>query len=275
MPTVRANPDVANRVLETAFWTVVLFLVATLHTDATWQANPTLSQQRLLLEFLGLAAVGALCLPAAAWLHGRFRLDAGNWMLSVLVHTLAAIAFGGILLGAAIGYRSITAADIAPGSLTPLLLHSFCYWWLIVVVLWAYTRLGDETDDDEALQLPLDLARSSPGTPGSAGGTQFLVQGRKGEIAIEMAEVNWIQAAGKKVILHLRNGSYRLDESMHALEQRLDHRFFVRVHRSRMVNLDRIATIRPWLHGDSRIVLQDGTVINFSRRYRSRLEQLS
>lgn len=59
-----------------------------------------------------------------------------------------------------------------------------------------------------------------------------------------------------------------------ALERRLDGKRFVRVHRGHLVNVDRIRDIRPWDHGDYRILLHDGSCVNLSRRYRRRLEHL-
>ena len=94
------------------------------------------------------------------------------------------------------------------------------------------------------------------------------------DIVVPAREVNWIQAAGHEVVLHLGAASYRLRESMQAVEHSLDPGSFVRVHRSRIVNLDRIRGIYPWAYGDFRILMQDGTIVNFSRRYRGRLEEL-
>jgi len=56
--------------------------------------------------------------------------------------------------------------------------------------------------------------------------------------------------------------------------RKLDSRRFVRVHRSYIVNIDSIREIQPWDSGDYRILLKDGSFVNFSRRYRSRLPQL-
>ena len=58
------------------------------------------------------------------------------------------------------------------------------------------------------------------------------------------------------------------------LEGELDPRRFVRVHKSAMVNVARIAEVTPWMSGDWRIRLQDGAEVNLSRRYRARFEAL-
>jgi two-component system, LytTR family, response regulator len=76
------------------------------------------------------------------------------------------------------------------------------------------------------------------------------------------------------VMVHAQGTAYPRRESLAALERKLDGRRFVRVHRGHLVNVDRIREIQPWDHGDYRIVLQDGTCVNLSRRYRGRLQQL-
>ncbi len=50
---------------------------------------------------------------------------------------------------------------------------------------------------------------------------------------------------------------------------------FIRIHRSRIVNVDRVREIHPWSHGDQLLVLQDGTELWMSRRYRARWSELA
>jgi DNA-binding LytR/AlgR family response regulator len=56
------------------------------------------------------------------------------------------------------------------------------------------------------------------------------------------------------------------------MERELGARDFLRVHRSYLVNLDAVKEIQPWFHGDQRLVLCDGTLLNLSRRYRDALK---
>jgi two-component system, LytTR family, response regulator len=75
-------------------------------------------------------------------------------------------------------------------------------------------------------------------------------------------------------MVHSQGSAYPRRESLAALEKKLDGRRFVRVHRGHLVNVDRIREIQPWDHGDYRILLRDGSYVNLSRRYRSRLQHL-
>jgi two-component system LytT family response regulator len=62
-----------------------------------------------------------------------------------------------------------------------------------------------------------------------------------------------------------------LRETISTLETRLDPKHFVRVHRSTMVNIDRIQELQPSTHGDFIVLLKDGTKLRMSRRYRENL----
>jgi len=58
------------------------------------------------------------------------------------------------------------------------------------------------------------------------------------------------------------------------LEQRLDSRRFLRIHRSTIVNADRIKELRPWFHGEYIVLLKDGTELTLSRTYREKILSL-
>jgi len=87
-------------------------------------------------------------------------------------------------------------------------------------------------------------------------------------------EIDWIEAADNYVRLHVGSESHLLRETMSALEGRLDSAKFMRIHRSTVVNVDRMKELQPWFHGDYVVILQDGTRLNLSRTYRDRVIDL-
>ena len=89
---------------------------------------------------------------------------------------------------------------------------------------------------------------------------------------IDLGDVDWLSAADNYVTLHVGRHEYLVRDSLSALEARLDAKDFVRVHRSSIVRLDRIAELVPDLHGDYRIRLKNGAVVPMSRTYRARIE---
>jgi two-component system LytT family response regulator len=86
-------------------------------------------------------------------------------------------------------------------------------------------------------------------------------------------EIDWIEAAGNYVRLHLAEDSHLFRETMNNMEARLDGRRFVRIHRSRIVNTDRIKELQPWFNGEYVVVLQNGTRLTLSRGYREKLQE--
>jgi two-component system, LytTR family, response regulator len=85
-------------------------------------------------------------------------------------------------------------------------------------------------------------------------------------------EIDWIEAAGNYVRLHVGPTSHLLRETMNAIEGRLDPEKFFRIHRSRIVNMERIQELQPWLNGEYAVLLQTGTRLTLSRGYREKLQ---
>ena len=93
-------------------------------------------------------------------------------------------------------------------------------------------------------------------------------------VLLEVSRIDWIEAEGNHVRLHVGPASHLVRATLAALEERLDPARFLRIHRSRIVNADRIREVHPWSHGDQLVVLRDGTELIMSRRYRDRLARL-
>lgn len=100
---------------------------------------------------------------------------------------------------------------------------------------------------------------------------RFLVkeQGRSRFIAAH--EVEWIEAAGNYLKLNMAGAVHLVRATMKEIEARLDPARFARVHRTAIVNVDRIQYLEPWSHGDQLIVMKSGEKLMLSRRYRDRL----
>jgi len=88
---------------------------------------------------------------------------------------------------------------------------------------------------------------------------------------LRVDEIDWIEAAGNYVRLHAGRDAHLVHEGLAALATRLDPSRFARIHRSTLVNLDRVREVQPWFHGDAIAILRDGTRLQVSRTYRSGL----
>jgi len=91
---------------------------------------------------------------------------------------------------------------------------------------------------------------------------------------VKADEIDWLEAEGNYVRLHTGKESYLLRDTISALEAQLDPKKFIRVHRSAIVNVDRITELQPWFHGEYRIILGEGVQLTLSRTYREKLHEL-
>lgn len=92
-------------------------------------------------------------------------------------------------------------------------------------------------------------------------------------VFVRPEEIDWIEAAGNYLRLHVGNEVHLLRETMGALEGRLDPDRFVRIHRSTIINLERIRELQPAFHGDYVVFLKDGKELTLSRGYREKLQE--
>ena len=84
-------------------------------------------------------------------------------------------------------------------------------------------------------------------------------------------DIDWVEAADNYVRVHVGAESHLLRETLAVLETRLNPLKFMRIHRSTVVNIDRVKELQPWFHGDYIVILQDGSRLNLSRTYRDRV----
>ena len=90
---------------------------------------------------------------------------------------------------------------------------------------------------------------------------------------LRTGDLDWIEAAGNYVRLHLGEESHLFRETMNRMESRLDPKRFVRIHRSRIVNTERIKELQPWFNGEYVVVLRNGQRLPLSRGYRDKLQE--
>ena len=102
---------------------------------------------------------------------------------------------------------------------------------------------------------------------------RILVRDRDRTHVVDTDTIDWIGAADYYVEIHAGGETHLLRETMNELEQRLDPERFFRVHRSAIINLERVREIRALLHGDRQLVLADGTELRLSRARREEFER--
>lgn len=89
---------------------------------------------------------------------------------------------------------------------------------------------------------------------------------------IKVWDIDWIEAADYYACLHVGSKTHMLRRSMADLENELDPKSFCRIHRSSIVNLDRVQRIELGVDGEPDLLLSTGGRLRMSRRYRKELE---
>src|ERR1043165_7205759 len=105
---------------------------------------------------------------------------------------------------------------------------------------------------------------------------RFIIKSGGHVVFLRVEEIDWMRTVGNYVRLQVGRDSHLMRETMTAMEAKLNPDRFMRIHRSTIVNLDRVKEVQPWAKGEYVVIMRDGTRLIMSRRYRERLNaQLS
>jgi two-component system LytT family response regulator len=132
----------------------------------------------------------------------------------------------------------------------------------------AAVRRGPSPDAGHQLRALIEEMK-----PGRKFLERILIKSGSRVLFLKVEELDWIEAAGNYLRLHVGAEMHLLRETMNALETRLDPARFLRIHRSTIVNIDRIQEFQPLFHGDYAVLLRDGTQLTLSRGYRQKLPE--
>lgn len=126
---------------------------------------------------------------------------------------------------------------------------------------------GKELTLDDALQ-----AARSEGVPYPR---RIAIRDGAETACIDVAAIDWIDAAGDYMCVHANGDTHVLRGTMKRLEQTLDPSIFVRVHRSAIVNRNRVVAMRPHRNGEYFLKLNGNTELKLSRKYKSNIERIA
>lgn len=231
-------------------------------------------------EFSSVFMIGIL-LPVLAWLYRRFPFHARRWYRPAIIHALATLPFSIIHVSGMVGLRKLVY-DLAGSTyhFGPVLSSwlyeyrkDFVAYWLIVTYFaafeaWRYRPAA------QAAGMPEPAESAPQPLPATGVADRLVVRKLNREFILAAADIARIESDGNYVTVHANGTTYQLRGSLAGWLRQLDGRQFVQIHRSQVVNIDHIREIQPWDHGDYRVLLRDGSIVNFSRRYRAGLERL-
>lgn len=116
------------------------------------------------------------------------------------------------------------------------------------------------------------LALVSDLKPGPQPLERFVIKSAGRVFFVRAAEIEWIEAAGNYVKLHVGSETHVFRETMNALEAKLDPAVFFRIHRSHIVNIERVRELEPWFNGEYVVFLTSGARLTLSRGYREKMQ---
>jgi hypothetical protein len=267
-----------RRSFEIAFWPV-FFVVNTLFNGviAADDHARMSSWQPWVWEASSSVAMLAL-IPAVVVALRRWPIRVDTLQRSLPVHLACSLVFCALHVAGMVALRKLTYVlvgmhydfgAVGAGFVYEYLKDVRSYFWILVTIglyrLWVVrlqgeARLLEEPDVGPPVE-PVEQPE------------RFLVRKLGKEFLLAAREIEWLQASGNYVNLHVRGRDYPLRATMAGIETRLDAQHFVRVHRSYVVNLDFLSEIEPLDTGDARLVMRDGMKVPCSRRYRAVLRE--
>jgi two-component system LytT family response regulator len=100
----------------------------------------------------------------------------------------------------------------------------------------------------------------------------LLIKNEGKSFFVKVKDIDWIESSRNNVRLHVGQHTYLFHETTAGVEAKLDPRRFMRIHRSTIVNIERIKEMHPWFNGEYSVTLRDGTQLTMSSTYREKLK---
>jgi two-component system LytT family response regulator len=137
----------------------------------------------------------------------------------------------------------------------------------------ALARARDELAQVQSGRMAREVLALASGRPPGRGRQPRLVIKGNGRVLFLLArDIDWIEAAGNYLKLHANGECHMIRQTMAAMEAQLDPDLFFRIHRSTIVNIDRIKELQPLFNGEYLVILRSGARLTLSRGYREDLE---
>lgn len=215
-----------------------------------------------------------LSIPLLFWFDRRFPIRASTWLRNGICHMLFSVVFslvhvvlmywGRIFIFFTMDPPRTYGWNNWPVEFGYEYLKDFRTYLLILALVYLYRFV--------LLRLQGEAGFVSEGSDVStAVSDRFLVKKLGREFLVRIDEIDWIESCGNYVNLHVGNRIYPLRETMTRIDERLVPMGFQRVHRSAIVNLDRVSEIVAYDTGDGQAKLTSAATVPISRRFRQEL----
>lgn len=150
--------------------------------------------------------------------------------------------------------------DVMTFSLIVILIYGYRY--IVSRLMGEANLVTEQTEGEVNLYPPRRTSRD-----------RLLVKKLGKEFIVKLEDVEWMEASGNYVNLHIKDRIYPIRKTLAALTEEIAEKGFCRIHRSHAINLDAVDSITPQASGDSEVRLRSGKVLNISRRYKDELKR--
>ncbi len=139
----------------------------------------------------------------------------------------------------------------------------------------AREALASSRDESFGARLNAGVASFQQGAAMRPGSDRLAIPTGDRVVVLRIAEIDWVEASGNYVSLHIGKKAWLLRETIAAMDQRLAPHGFARIHRSTLVNVERVAELRALANGEFAVLLRCGRELKLSRSFRHALGMLS
>jgi hypothetical protein len=263
-----------RRSFEIAFWPLFFLINTVFNAVISVMDHPDTSAWEPWIWESSSSIVMLALMPGLVYVSRRWPIRFETWRHNLLIHLGFSVVFSLLHVVGMIALRELAYAIAGShyhfGSWWKDFGYEYLkdirsYFWILAGIglyrLWVVRFQGEA-------RLLVEPDVGAPVEPVEQP-ERFLVRKLGKEFLLAAREIEWLQASGNYVNLHVRGRDYPLRVTMAGIEARLDAQHFVRVHRSYVVNLEFLAEIEPLDTGDARLLMRDGVKIPCSRRYRA------
>lgn len=285
VPSVAQQNDFWNRHLpwrrpvEILFWAMVFGLSAAANVAVTLvdaqRYGEVLPTWKPVTWEVSSAIASLLLLPCLLWICERWPVHADTWRRRLPGYVGLSVAWCLLHVAGMVLMRMPVYAWMGDSyefhwarELPYEYLKDARTFAAIVFLAHGYSWLWRRLQGEVRVLDPPERGATTASEAGAGRPERFLVRKLGREFLVEAANIEWLQASGNYVNLHVAGRAYPLRATLAGVEAMLDPDRFARSHRSYLVNLRCIESIEPLDTGDARIHLRDGTVVPCSRNHR-------
>ncbi len=235
-------------------------------------------------DFLWLASLLEFIVNYYSWLAiayiivrlgKRYRIQRNGWLTPLLVHfsacALLALAHIGIITGMLWTLKRSELALMRFGQvyvdvLLQLFHFEFLLYWVVLGLSYGYEFYVQRMQ-------ALPVSQATPNVKETTYLTTLPIKHDNKTLFLETERIDWLEASDNYIKVHTNKTSYLVRERMHVLERKLSPKRFQRIHRSIMINMDRLREIRRADDGTYNVVLHNNQILPISRRRQQKLRK--